>query len=172
MTLGPCRLCDSRDGIVGDGGRGPMPPKESHSERVLGGVPATCQHSSRAPLLQSPCGRATSVQGGGLSPPPPNPDRGVTGTPSPAPISVVAEFLWSLYISTQLYPTGCHSRCRSSALAIEGSREGQQGLCGLRRSQEYPSPLSPITRLSLRPSLAQLAGKSTSAESRYLWKTM
>lgn len=154
-----------------DGGRGPIPPKAT----LKGSWEESRPHASpprEFPFRRVPAGEPTSVQGGGLSPPPPNSDRGVTGTPSPAPISVVAEFLWSLYISNQLWPPGFHGRCRSSALATEGRREGRQGLCGLGRSQEYPSPLSPLPGLSLRPSLAQLAGKSTSAESRYLWKTM
>lgn len=151
MTPGPFRLCDSRDGAVGDGGRGPMPPKAT----LKGSWEESWPHASpppKFPFRRGPAGELTSVQGGGLSSPPPNPDRGVIGTPSPAPISVVAEFLWSLYISTQLWPPGFHSRCRKFSLGHRGEQRGPAGtlwtwkepgisLSTLSHYQDFPSGL-------------------------------
>ena len=132
-------------------------------------MPALLQSSPSAEAL-----RESSPVSRGVGSHLPHPTRTeVSLEPPPQP-----PFQWLLSFSGAFtYPLNCGplgstADAESSALATEGSREGRQGLCGLGRSQEYPSPLSPTTRTFPQAFPSSVSWKSTSAEFRYLSKIM
>lgn len=101
MTLGPCRLCDSRDGIVGDGGRGPMPPKAT----LKGSWEESRPHASpppEFPFCRVPEGEPPMSRGVGSHLPHP------TGTEVSLEAPPQPPFQWLLSFSGAFtYPLNC-----------------------------------------------------------------
>ena len=87
-------------------------------------------------------------------------------------------FQWLLSFSGAFtYPINCGPLGSTAGAQVlpwpqRGAERAGRDSVDLEGARNIPPHSLPLPGLSLRPSLAQLAGKSTSAESRYLWKTM
>ena len=84
------------------------------------------------------------------------------------------EVKWALGSITMNKASGLGSTADAEVLPWpqRGAERAGRDSVDLEGARNIPPHSLPLPGLSLRPSLAQLAGKSTSAESRYLWKTM